>query len=118
MTAYYSGSTPNQYSYENKVWVGRWIRTGCLLPCICTASTCYVPEPGNPSVDPNINLYPHCSAPNQCFIALVFGSDGAIVNPMNPADMFNGDDQTGIDVNDPSFPKVESVGCSGCPVMP
>uniref|UniRef100_A0AC34G8H6 Uncharacterized protein n=1 Tax=Panagrolaimus sp. ES5 TaxID=591445 RepID=A0AC34G8H6_9BILA len=95
MTAYYNGATPNQYSLDDAVWVGEWIRTGCLLPCVCTTSTCYVPLP-----------------------ALVFGSGGAIVNPMNPLDMFSINDQSGDDVNDPGFPKVESIGCSGCPVMP
>uniref|UniRef100_A0AC34G8W8 Uncharacterized protein n=1 Tax=Panagrolaimus sp. ES5 TaxID=591445 RepID=A0AC34G8W8_9BILA len=118
MTAYYNGVTSNQYPDGGAVWVGEWKRTGCLLPCVCTASTCYVPMPGNPSPNPIIFLYPHCSAPDQCFIALVFGSDGTIANPMNPLEMFDGDDQTGDDVNDPSFPKIESIGCSGCPVMP
>uniref|UniRef100_A0AC34GIZ4 Uncharacterized protein n=1 Tax=Panagrolaimus sp. ES5 TaxID=591445 RepID=A0AC34GIZ4_9BILA len=50
-------------------------------------------------------------------VALVFGTDGAIVNPSNPADIFNGDDQTTTDVNDGSFPKIISIGCSGCPVI-
>uniref|UniRef100_A0AC34GGF8 Uncharacterized protein n=1 Tax=Panagrolaimus sp. ES5 TaxID=591445 RepID=A0AC34GGF8_9BILA len=49
--------------------------------------------------------------------SLIFGTTGSIVNPMDQMDEFNQMDQTVADVNDLSYPKVESVGCSGCPVL-
>uniref|UniRef100_A0AC34FFR0 Uncharacterized protein n=1 Tax=Panagrolaimus sp. ES5 TaxID=591445 RepID=A0AC34FFR0_9BILA len=117
VTFYYNGSTPKEYNNnEDAVWVGQWIRTNCTSPCICTSTACYTPQPGNPSLDPNIFLYPHCSAPNQCFIAAIFTSEGALVNPSDPADKFNAIDQTIVDVNDSNYPKVISIGCGGCPV--
>uniref|UniRef100_A0AC34FX38 Uncharacterized protein n=1 Tax=Panagrolaimus sp. ES5 TaxID=591445 RepID=A0AC34FX38_9BILA len=118
ITYYYNGETKQDYSDDaGAVWVGQWIRTGCLMPCVCTSSACYIPDPGNPSPDPNIFLYPHCTTANQCFLALVFVSSGSIVNPMDSMDAFDAKDQTINDVNDLSYPKVESIGCNGCPVL-
>lgn len=43
------------------------------------------------------------------------------VNPLNPDDSFNSDDQFDsnfdlLDVTDSNYLKVTKVGCSGCPV--
>lgn len=80
---HFNGSTPaNFQSFDGIVWVGDWNRDTCASPCICNNVACYEPASGNPIAypdDPFISFYPHCTAPNQCFIALYLNSYGSVL---------------------------------------
>jgi hypothetical protein len=95
----------------------------CASPCLCdSAGQCFTSAPPDGgSALPTLVLYPYCSSPSSCFVAVILASDGTLVNSASNAVAYDSGNQLDanfdpLPVTDSAYMKAKSIGCNGCPV--
>uniref|UniRef100_A0AC34GEV9 Uncharacterized protein n=1 Tax=Panagrolaimus sp. ES5 TaxID=591445 RepID=A0AC34GEV9_9BILA len=88
--------------------------------CSSTGS-CYGISPTATSSNPQVILYPHCDSDGACYFAAFLATSGGMQPYNNVGQTYTYElqfDANGarLPISDPSYVRVASVSCHGCPI--